>query len=819
MAKLAAPICAIALTFLSACGGGNDNNGNNDQDLILPFASSSAAVAISPDDSIVVTVNENADSISVFDAKVEPPALIKEVQVGDEPVAVAIGPDNQTAFVVNQADATISKIIDLKTNPRIGGTGDTGSEPVAIALSPTGRSLFVSELTQGRVAKYNADSLDEIGAANVAIPFGLSVTNDLDTDDNDETVVVTRLYGRPRGLETADDSRIGVVQLLRASDLGGSGEVTFNPRGAGVDTNGNGQQVTASPNQLYSVAVLANRFFATTVSASPTGPVQVRGGNLHPIVLAGSIGDKKEIAGLSFNLEQKIQELQPDETGTRNFLSDTSALSFSRSESSDEATVLYTVSRGGDAIQRVQIAQNGSVSIDSFDQDGAPDQVDLFPKCRTPMGIAVASGSPKAFVNCRGTRRLVSVDLGQQSVLSDVATSTAPAPGTDEFDVERGQLLFFTARARWSTESRSDCAACHTNGSLSDNITWSFGTGPRRTVPMHWSYADLNGDGVKETQRAFNWTAINDEVRDFEGNVIGVSGGAGVLTPAKNNDVANNCASLANQDPSLVLAPVNLVAKLGLGLAVIDLEEDNEARLCAPEDWDEVDAYVRTLRSPRAPKSIGEVGDSVARGRQLFAQGGCAQCHGGPAWTVSRVFYDVNTANIADLATDNPQNFDAFNDQPLIDAFGVGSTNVRHIQLEGDPVNGNTLLQLSCVLRNVGTFGDPDSAAVTALLEIKNGGPALAEGGLNGYNVPSLLGGSLNAPYFHHGLAETLDELLTDPTWADHLKSGNPDFDLNAAQAQDLENFLLAIDTDTPAFPAGDLVDVCPDLGIQVSGR
>lgn len=818
-------LSAAAVLLMAHCGGGGENQGNGP---VLPNASQSSAIALSSDDSILVTVNENSDSISVFNAGVEPPALKKELKVGDEPVAVVIGPDNDTAFVANQADGTVSKISGLKGDPKVAATAEVGSEPVGLALSPSGKSLFVAELSQGRVSKIDTASMKEVASTKVPNPFGIAVGNNLDNNDDDETVVVSQFYGTPQNTETQDNSRKGVVHLFRVSDLGAKGKVEFQPRDTGVTAKINNADVpiTASPNQLYSVTIHGDKFFVPSISASPAGPVNVRGGNLHPIIFAGSISQQAELPELSVNLEEKIVDLIPAE-GNRNFLSGIVGLGIAAAESNDTKLVMYAASRGGDAVQRVMydLAAN-TVSIDDFNKDNKPDQIDLFPKCRTPMGVVVARSVPKAYANCRGTRQLVSMDMGTQTVLNQVQSSTPPAAGSEEAEVEKGQLLFFTARARWSTESRSDCAACHANGNLSDNIVWSFPAGPRRTVPMHWTYQDRDGDGKKELQRILNWSGIFDEIRDFEANITNVSGGKGVLTPAKDGDVGANCASLATQDPSLLdgnkngvinaddvpflIDPNNIFTDgkndIGLSGAVVELENNNEELLCAAKDWDEVDAYAKTLRSPNGPKTFGnqDLEASIQRGRNLFTSGGCVKCHGGPGWTASELFYDVTRTKTQQLAIEE------FDNQALINAFGVGTGNLKHIQNENGFANppGVGPLQVACVTRNVGTFGNPNLISLN--IEIKNGDPAQkAQGEFNGYNVPNLLGIGLNAPFFHHGQAKDLNELLTSPTWATHLKRANGNFALAGQQVEDMKNFLLSIDEKTPAFSFSQVVDVC----------
>jgi len=163
-------LALLAALGFSACGGGGNDNIGADV-LVLPFSSQSNAVAVTPDETRAIAVNENADSVSVFDVTVNPPVLVKEVPVGDEPVAVAVGPDSQTAYVVNQADATVSKLVNLKSNPSVTDTGEVGSEPTGIAVSPTGKSLYVAEFAQGRVLKLDSDSLNALASAATRAPF------------------------------------------------------------------------------------------------------------------------------------------------------------------------------------------------------------------------------------------------------------------------------------------------------------------------------------------------------------------------------------------------------------------------------------------------------------------------------------------------------------------------------------------------------------------------------------------------------------------------------------------------------------------------
>ena len=128
-------------------------------------------------------------------------------------------------------------------------------------------------------------------------------------------------------------------------------------------------------------------------------------------------------------------------------------------------------------------------------------------------------------------------------------------------------------------------------------------------------------------QRVFNWTAIFDEVHDFERNTRGVQGGLGAVT---NGD----CSGLDTESP--------IALRRRLGQPVKELADASD--VCAPGAWDAIEAWIRTVRPPRRLRFLDEA--AVARGAALFGMpdasannGGCVACHGGPGWTASRRFY------------------------------------------------------------------------------------------------------------------------------------------------------------------------------------
>ncbi len=351
----------------------------------------------------------------------------------------------------------------------------------------------------------------------------------------------------------------------------------------------------------------------------------------------------------------------------------------------------------------------------------------------------------------------------------------------------------------------SSCASCHSDG-LTDNITWAFNAGPRQSVSLDGSFSKGKNAGQ---QRIFNWSGIFDEVHDFERNIRAVQGGVGAMTvsPSKSPSGCGKFVSAAGQiklneasRAAFFAPPPNPVPtpspapepqpNLNLPFREVqNLLSATEQQNVAPcpangqHEWDAVEAWIKSLRPPRARKITPRVAESAQRGRSLFAEGKCNNCHGGSGWTISKLFWppskDVNKT--------------FFPPQGAANASALGI-----LKLDAG------VATVECVLRTVDTFDiniNADETDGRRFRELKvNGTPAA---GALGFNVPSLYGLATGAPYFHHGQAENLVELLTDERWSGHLRAGNPGFlaDLSDEQrlqaARDLGRFLLTIDAKT----------------------
>ena len=119
----------------------------------------------------------------------------------------------------------------------------------------------------------------------------------------------------------------------------------------------------------------------------------------------------------------------------------------------------------------------------------------------------------------------------------------------------------------------------------------------------------LNASGAPiapdSDQRVLNWSAVRDEVQDFERNIRLVSGGQGLID-----------------------APIT---------DVFDLVPKANAGRNA--DLDTIAAYIAFgIRAPISPlrNALAQQG-AIQEGRALFQQANCQICHGGPKWSLSRV--------------------------------------------------------------------------------------------------------------------------------------------------------------------------------------
>jgi YVTN family beta-propeller protein len=157
----------------------------------------STTIALTPDETRLVVVNREANSVSVIQVKNNVGKdfyhKIAEIPVGEEPRCVAVHPSNRAAYVANAISGTVS-VVDL-SHYLIVAELKVGTEPRGCALTPAGDFLYVANHTEGTVSIISTSNpLKPIlfGAVHVGgRPWAIAITeNRFKTD----TVFVTDAF-------------------------------------------------------------------------------------------------------------------------------------------------------------------------------------------------------------------------------------------------------------------------------------------------------------------------------------------------------------------------------------------------------------------------------------------------------------------------------------------------------------------------------------------------------------------------------------------------------------------------------------------------
>ncbi len=743
----------------------------------FPGPTKGGPIVASPDGSRLAVVNSGSGELTIFAL----PDLQEEARItlGGEPESVSFSPTGDTIYAVLRADGSVVRVADVGGSPAVDATLEVGAEPGRAALSSTGGRLWVPLWAEGYVVAVDTDTMTVANEIQTGgSPYAACVTNDLDLEEDDETVFVTDFYGvaKAGAREATDGAREGRVFTIAAAD-GALDEIRLPALTASSTT---GFEATgAYPNQLYSCAVNQDVLYVTSVGASPAS-------------FNGATDFHQNLQGLVSRvpLDTMTPEAQPiDLNGLvdklmapKRFVAIPADIDFAAN-----SEFAYIASLASDSVLRVDFSVDPPTA-------GSPSGASFLAASKATEGVAISG--PHLYAANEVARSISNIDLAQQlTVAADIESATAPGSAA-EIEALLGERFFTTGLGRWSTNGWVSCAGCHPFGTT-DNVTWSFPAGPRQTVDTSATY----NSGATQ-QRILNWTAIFDEIHDFELNTRGVAGGTGAIV----SDVALSANGTAN-----TAVQIDIVGPGGVGnpINAFNLGSARGAALtgATPDDWDAIETYITTLRSPRASTRIE--GDVLA-GRTVFEDGGCARCHGGPLWTNSSQTYTpaFNLNDGTDL------------DERTLSLASVGVASVGQVRPDQLTSTDTSVLRVlsndangaparhTCVARKVGTF-DADGPDARGADEIRQSGTPAQ--GVDGFNVPSLLGIALGAPFLHNGAAESL-EVLLDPNgdFVTHLRAGNQVFSPTAQQLVDLVAFVKSIDDDTEPFALDPQQQFCP---------
>ncbi len=609
-----------------------------------PGPTTSGPIAVTPDDKFVWVVNPDNDSVSVIDVQNDANRKVAEIRVGDEPNNLAIHPNGQTVYVANTVSGTVSVI--NTASQRVVATLLAGTEPYGIALTPNGSKLYV--------ANARSDDVTVINTANNTLirtitgvglePRGLAITSDGDGDDTDEKVYVAQFNGvdRPGTIIGADDYKEGRVSVIssltdrvvREITLAPIADVGFRSKGSSlackikgaadptctVNAPDNSFTTGAFPNSLNAIAIKGNRAYLPNNAASADGPVRFNVNVQAFLNVIDTVADVEGRAGNQLqtaNLNRGIN-FEPA-SDQKLFLGMPWHIAFEPKDNEG-----WVVAMAANIIVKVSLDANGTPTINAPTAANAPSNIIRVETGQKPVGMAINAAGTRGFVANEVSRDVTVVNLDTNAVVATVTSADLPAPGTLDATIQYGKGIFFSSGkvnlptlgpvipvGRLSSEGWSGCVSCHAFG-LTDQVVWMFGAGPRRSVPLHASFNPRD----RSDQKILNYSAIFDEIQDFENNIRGVSGGLGLITTNGQvdgpQDPTLNAFALPNEGRSRTLDALKTFIQFGIRTPISPLRNVSPFSLDALE---------------------------IAKGRKLFAAAGCVSCHGGGGWSVARRDY------------------------------------------------------------------------------------------------------------------------------------------------------------------------------------
>jgi hypothetical protein len=296
-----------------------------------------------------------------------------------------------------------------------------------------------------------------------------------------------------------------------------------------------------------------------------------------------------------------------------------------------------------------------------------------------------------------------------------------------------------------------------------------------------------------------NYSAIFDEVEDFEANIRNVSGPGNLAVPINGNALNPNQGLLIGDNGDLNVAPpaVNAFARANANRPQVTVTLPGSTNkipaLTALREW--VRFAVRTPNAP-LPGTWGGGGPSatdIAAGRGLFLAAGCAQCHQGGNWTTSIKDFTSPPAAAEIFTERNPTNFTG---NP------VGAQYLNRFLRDVGSFNLGVVGQGNDLGDNVGGIEVAAPAVVAGVQQAAQDGLGRdynADGKGIGFNVPSLQGIYNVPPFMHNGAAESIAAVVADVRH--RTDNGRlPDVLSNATDRAKLVRFVESISLDTVPF-------------------
>ena len=665
---------------------------------------SSSPIVLDPNDQFLLVVNPDNNTLTGITVGNDNFQKLFEIPTGKEPQSVALSKDKTKAYVANAVDGTVT--IHSGAGYAVVRAVRVGTEPWAIAITPNGRFAYVANSSSNTVSVINTTNDQVVRTIyNVGIrPRAIAITNDGDTDDNDEKVYVTSFLAQYRPGEIkpgADDGKVGLVSVISTQTNKVEDTIELQPLAdTGFKSNGSALAKVppstpptlfttgAFPNILASLAIKNNRLYVPATGSSPNGPdiFNVSVQCLVSVVDTFTDTDTGRIVNLNNGIQNETDSNDASGRPLKRFVTNPYYLAFRHNSNSG-----YIISAASDMAVKVDLDAGGVPTIN------APANVKRILAGKNPRAMAINSSDTRGYVWNYVSRDVTVVNLANDTVMNTVVSSTQPTTAQG-ITVQRGKELFNTSigpivpkngvnEGLMSDHGWMSCASCHPDG-LTDGNVWFFASGPRFATPLNSTFSKGPGPTI---QRALNWSAIFDEVADFELNTRNTAGGRGLILLAN-----------GTSDPT-----------------VRRYDPPSAGRNA---DRDSITEYFKFgIRAPISPIDDSDPGAQL--GRRVFKLAGCVQCHNGPLWTSSRIEFTPPPA-------------------------------------AGDRLAELGIEQLFKNFKQVGTFNPADP------FEVIGNGANLGKQALGqaGFNPPSLIGVFAFGPYLHNGTVVDLEDVLNNPT-------------------------------------------------------
>ena len=459
---------------------------------------SSSSVTISNDGDLLLTVNQDSNTISIIDTETR--ALLAEVAVGATPHSVVISPDKSKAYVTNKSSDNLSVVdLDIKKTVQV---LPLGRQPTGIVLSPDAAHLAVALTGEDQVLVL--DSIDLLVRASFMVP------------------------DRPYGLAYAPDGHRLLVSHLLSGDLSLITYPLFqsflpflfipDPDGLIHSDSGDSREygdlaTTISTFSSLSISTWPNVAPAPSVLVNDSGtraylPQTMANGLGLNTQFDTSVFPKISVVNLTDLTHQNSEHISLPETDQPVGLPWDASLAKNDTE-------LWVVNSGSNDLSVIDIS-NPTI----------PKRVAHIPVGDNPRGIVLSPDESFAYVNNTLAGTISVIDTNVYSVTSTITVTNIPLPPA----LLHGKRLFFSsARSDLAQAAWISCNTCHVEGEH-DGRTWLLqylGSVPPGEQPIiRRNTTSLLG--MIETY-PLRWSAEWDESADSEFSVRFEQFGSGLI--------------------------------------------------------------------------------------------------------------------------------------------------------------------------------------------------------------------------------------------------------------------------------------------------